>query len=58
MATCEECIHSEVCDQSGRQFWNALANETECSDFKNKSDYVKRERGEWKKMGLWTFTMQ
>lgn len=41
MTLCEKCIHEEVCDQSSRQMWSAMASETECTDFKNKADFVK-----------------
>ena len=40
MTLCEKCIHEEVCDQSSRRMWSAMAGETECSDFKNKADFV------------------
>lgn len=40
MILCEKCLHEEVCDQSSRQMWSAMAGETECSDFKNKADLV------------------
>mgnify|MGYP006988401526 CR=1 FL=1 len=38
--TCKDCIHEEVCDQSSRRMWSAMSGETECSDFKNKADFV------------------
>lgn len=44
MATCRECLHFNICVKSinaPKDF--ALI----CDDFKNKSEYVKRERGEW-----------
>ena len=40
MTLCEKCIHEEVCDQSSRRMWSAMAGEKECSDFKNKADFV------------------
>ena len=59
MATCRECIHNNVCEtlaleyeisnETSRQVENRLARN--CDDFINKSDYVKRERGEWVKQG-------
>lgn len=47
MILCEKCLHEEVCDQSSRQMWSAMAGETECSDFKNKTDFVEAKHGKW-----------
>lgn len=47
MAKCKDCIHSEVCDQSSRMMWAAMSGKTECDDFKDRSRYVVREKGEW-----------
>lgn len=48
MATCRECLHIDVClKEINAPKDIALI----CDDFKNKSDYVKRERGEWIKQG-------
>ena len=47
MAKCKNCIHNEVCDQSSRMMWAAMEGKTECDDFKDRSKYVVREKGEW-----------
>lgn len=44
---CEDCLHYEVCDQSSRMMWVAMSGKTECDDFKDRSSYVVREKGEW-----------
>ena len=47
MATlCEKCIHEEICYRDCHDDDDKRAL-TYCSEFKAKSDYVKRERGEW-----------
>ena len=51
MAKCKDCIHSEVCDQSSRMMWAAMSGKTECDDFKDRSRYVVREKGEWDRSG-------
>lgn len=43
MATCRECLHYEVC----RMLCALNRTQKQCLQFKPKSDYVKRERGEW-----------
>ena len=48
MAKCKDCIHNEVCDQSSRMMWATMEGKTECDDFKDRSRYVVREKGEWK----------
>ena len=45
--TCKDCIHFEVCDRSSRMMWAAMEGKTECDDFKDRSRYVVREKGEW-----------
>ncbi len=40
MYNCEKCIHEELCDQPGRQLWGHLTKETDCSDFKDRQNYV------------------
>ena len=40
MYNCERCIHEELCDQPGRQLWGHLTKETDCSDFKDRQNYV------------------
>lgn len=47
MVTCKDCIHNEVCDQSSRMMWATMEGKTECDDFKDRSKYVVREKGEW-----------
>ena len=49
MATCRECIHQELCDNYSRMGVTDVPADdiTICELFKSKSDYVKRERGEW-----------
>ena len=52
MATCRECLHIDVClKEINAPKDIALI----CDDFKNKSDYVKRERGEWIKFKAFWF---
>lgn len=53
--TCKDCIHNEVCDQSSRMMWAAMAGKTECDDFKDRSLYVVREKGEWDDSGRYKF---
>lgn len=50
MATCRECLHQELCDTYSRMGVTDVPADdvTICELFKPKSDYVKRERGEWK----------
>lgn len=54
MATCRECLHFETClneNQQTRYYGEKEAcNNVQdlCRYFLSKSDYVKRERGEWK----------
>ncbi len=43
MATCRECLHYDVC----KMLYVLTNTAKHCIVFKNKSDYVKRERGEW-----------
>lgn len=43
--TCKECLHYDVCLTFCTE--NVLKSRGVCERFKNKSDYVKRERGEW-----------
>ena len=40
MYNCEKCIHEELCDQPGRQLWGHLTKETDCSDFKDSTNFV------------------
>ena len=49
MATCRECLHQELCDTYSRMGVTDVPADdiTICELFKPKSDYVKRERGEW-----------
>ena len=49
MATCRECLHQEVCDTYSRMGVTDVPVDdiTICELFTPKSDYVKRERGEW-----------
>lgn len=48
MATCRECMHNKVCFKQGiMQKITPKGFYLECDYFKSKSDYVKRERGEW-----------
>lgn len=49
MATCRECLHQELCDTYSRMGVTDVSVDdiTICELFKPKSDYVKRERGEW-----------
>ena len=50
MATCRECLHQELCDTYARMGVTDVPTDdiTICELFKPKSDYVKRERGEWR----------
>lgn len=50
MATCRECLHQELCDTYSRMGVTDVSVDdiTICELFKSKSEYVKRERGEWK----------
>ena len=49
MATCRECLHQELCDTYSRMGVTDVPADdiTICELFTPKSDYVKRERGEW-----------
>ena len=60
MATCRECICEDVCSIKNNvlcqldtfvyeEYSNMPNVEKYCERFKSKSDYVKRERGEWRK---------
>lgn len=40
MYNCEKCVHEELCDQASRQLWGHLTKETDCSDFKDQTNYV------------------
>ena len=40
MYNCEKCVHEELCDQPSRQLWGHLTKETDCSDFKDRTNYV------------------
>jgi hypothetical protein len=55
MATCRECLFYEKCVtrmMSKQNMFGGLDDlEHDCPSFKSKSDYVKRERGEWIKQG-------
>ena len=57
MANCKNCLHSRVCfDSEGttRYYGTEIAaNNVEdlCSCFDDRSRYVVREKGEWKKVG-------
>lgn len=55
MAKCKNCIHNEVCDQSSRMMWAAMEGKTECDDFKDRTRYVAREKGEWVPLGQRTY---
>lgn len=45
MVECENCLHSEVCDQSSRQMWSVMAGATRCSDFKDRTKWVEQKHG-------------
>ena len=49
MATCRECLHQVLCDTYSRMGVTDVPADdvTICELFNPKSDYVKRERGEW-----------
>ena len=49
MATCRECLHQELCDTYSRMGVTDVPADdiTICELFTPKSDYVKRECGEW-----------
>lgn len=49
MDTCRDCLHQELCDTYSRMGVTDVPADdiTICELFKPKSDYVKRERGEW-----------
>jgi hypothetical protein len=47
MATCRECLHNAVCKYSENRSNGGYCTRKKCLNFKPKSDYVKRERGEW-----------
>ena len=53
MATCRECLHFETClnDKQQTKYYGVkeACNNVQdlCRYFLSKSDYVKRERGEW-----------
>lgn len=49
MATCKDCLHHGVCDRCGITV--AFSVENDCSSFKDRSKYVVRENGEWKRRG-------
>ena len=40
MYDCEKCLHEEMCDQPSRHLWGTLNGEKECSDFKDRNNYV------------------
>ena len=44
---CTKCIHEQVCDQASRLMWSAMAKEAECSDFKDRTEYVEMRHGQW-----------
>lgn len=48
MATCRECLHNAVCKYSENRSNGGYCTRKKCLNFKPKSNYVKRERGEWK----------
>ena len=41
MATCKECLHNEMC------YATHTDDSPTCCDFKERSRYVVREKGEW-----------
>ena len=41
MATCKECLHNEMC------YATHTDDSPACCDFKDRSKYVVREKGEW-----------
>lgn len=57
MATCKECLHYELCQHNtykeaqyfgkDKEVYITIKNRISCRFFTPKSDYVKRERGEW-----------
>ena len=47
MATCRECLHYEACLDYCTE--KVLSNRGVCEHYTPKSEYVKRERGEWVK---------
>ena len=46
---CDKCMHEEICDQVGRLLWSTMYGEETCSDYKNRSEYVKVRHGRWVK---------
>ena len=40
MFNCERCMHEEGCDIPSRQMRATMAKEDECSDFKDKTQFV------------------
>lgn len=49
--SCKECLHYDVCLTFCTE--NTLKNRGVCKRFKNKSEYVKCEHGEWKFAGIY-----
>ena len=49
MATCKDCIHSDLCGTFTRPCMPDEANASErlCQDFKNRADFVEVKHGEW-----------
>ena len=40
MYNCEKCLYEEMCDQLRRHLWGTWNGEKECSDFKDRNNYV------------------
>lgn len=55
MATCKDCLHLAVCyliEHYGEDA-DVEGVETDCSAFADRSKYVVREKGEWKRRKNW-----
>ena len=52
MTDCTKCIHEQICDQTSRLMWSAMAKEEKCSDFKDRAEYVKVRYGTWDSFGV------
>ena len=49
MAKCKDCIHNEMC------YATHTDDSPSCCDFKDRSRYVVREKGEWDDSGRYKF---
>ena len=46
MASCNDCVHNEICQKFGGPF-NINDADTSCTDFKSRSQFVELSHAEW-----------